>query len=504
MSVEPASRIPSARRHPANDRPVRPEREFVLYWMIAARRSRSNFALERAVELARELGKPLLVLEALRCDYRWASARLHRFALDGMAANRAAFASRGVGYLPYVEPERGAGRGLLAALGARAAVVVSDEYPCFFLPAMVAAAAKELDVRLETVDSNGLLPLAATTAAFPTAYAFRRFLQKNLAPHLRELPKVDPLSRVELAPLGRLPRAVTERWPAASDGLLAGDVGEFAKLPIDHAVAPVDFAGGSEAAARALKTFLDKRLVDYAEKRNDVEASAASGLSPWLHWGHLSTHEVFRAIAAREEFDVEQLSTAAHGKREGWWNLPAHVESFLDELVTWRELGHVFCRHVRDYDRFETLPEWARKSLAKHADDRREHSYSLDELERGETHDPLWNAAQGELVRTGRMHNYLRMLWGKKVLEWSPSPEEAFERLIELNNRWAVDGRDPNSYSGIAWCFGRFDRPWAPERPIFGCIRYMSSDNTRRKLRVERYVEEFGPRRARAVQGRLI
>ncbi|MCE9596070.1 MAG: deoxyribodipyrimidine photolyase [Planctomycetes bacterium] len=504
MAVQSASRVPAARCFPKNAAPLRPEREFVLYWMIAARRTRSNFALERAVEYARELGKPLFVLEALRCDYRWANARLHRFALDGMAANRAAFAARDVAYLPYVEPERGAGRGLLAALAARAAVVVTDEYPCFFLPAMVAAAAKQLDVRLEAVDSNGLLPLAATSNAFPTAYAFRRFLQKNLRPHLSEFPKVEPLSRVELAPFGGLPTKLRERWPAASDALLNGDAGALARLPIDHAVAPVELRGGADAAARALKNFLDKRLVDYAEKRNDVEASAASGLSPWLHWGHLSTHDVFRALAAREEFDVAQLSTAAHGKREGWWNLPAHVESFLDELVTWRELGHVFCTHVRDYDRYATLPEWARKSLAAHAKDRREHVYSLDELERGATHDPLWNAAQGELSTTGRMHNYLRMLWGKKILEWSPSPEEAFERTIELNNRWALDGRDPNSYSGIAWCLGRFDRPWAPERPIFGCIRYMSSDNTRRKLRVERYVEEFGPRRARAVQRRLI
>ncbi|MCK6446616.1 MAG: deoxyribodipyrimidine photolyase [Planctomycetes bacterium] len=504
MSVQPTSRVPAARRLPKNDAPLRPERDFVLYWMVAARRARSNFGLERAVELARELEKPLVVLEALRCDYQWASARHHAFVLQGMRANRDAFAKHSVAYLPFVERERGEGKGLLLALAKRAAAVVTDDYPCFFLPRMVARAAERLDVALEAVDSNGLLPLAATNATFPTAYAFRRHLQKTLAPHLAALPKADPLARVALKPLTKLPSEITKRWTPANDALLAGEPRELAKLPIDHTVGVVDLEGGTPVAERALKAFLERRLVDYAEKRNDVAASAASGLSPWLHWGHLGAHDVYRAIATRQEFTPEQVAKSASGKKEGWWNLPAHVEAFLDELVTWRELGHVFCRHEPRYDDYATLPEWARRSLAEHARDRREHVYSRDELERGETHDRLWNAAQGELLATGRMHNYLRMLWGKKVLEWSPSPEEAFERLVHLNNRWALDGRDPNSYSGIAWCFGRFDRPWAPVRPIFGCIRYMSSENTRRKLRVEEYVEKFEPRRVRAVQGRLL
>jgi deoxyribodipyrimidine photo-lyase len=504
MPALPASRIPSARRSPKNDRPIRPERDFVLHWMIAARRACSNFALERSIELARELDKPLLVLEALRCDYRWASDRHHAFALQGMRANGDAFAKRSIGYLPYVEREPGEGKGLLAALARRAAVVVTDDYPCFFLPRMVAKAARELDVALEAVDSNGLLPLAATDAPFPTAYAFRRHLQKTLAPHLSALPKPDPLARVSLRPLAALDDEILRRWPAAGEAVLSGDARALAELPIDHSVPPVDTAGGTPAALQALRVFLDRRLVDYAERRNDVEDSSASGLSPWLHWGHLGAHDVYRAIAEREDFTPERVAKTANGRKDGWWNLPPHVEAFLDELVTWRELGHVFCRHQPRYDEYETLPDWARRSLAAHARDPREHVYTAEALERGATHDALWNAAQGELLATGRMHNYLRMLWGKKVLQWSRAPEEAFARLVELNNRWALDGRDPNSYSGIAWCFGRFDRPWAPERPIFGCIRYMSSENTRRKLSVDAYIEKFEPRSPRAVQGRLL
>lgn len=167
------------------------------------------------------------------------------------------------------------------------------------------------------------------------------------------------------------------------------------------------------------------------------------------------------------------------------------AESFIDELVTWRELGYVYCFREPGYDRFGTLPEWSRASLKAHQHERREHVYGLEAFENARTYDPLWNAAQRELVREGRIQNYLRMLWGKKVLEWSRTPEEAFETLIHLNNKYALDGRNPNSYSGIAWCFGRFDRPW-PERAIYGVVRSMSSDSTRKKVTLDAYLRAFG------------
>ena len=182
------------------------------------------------------------------------------------------------------------------------------------------------------------------------------------------------------------------------------------------------------------------------------------------------------------------------GRREGFWGLSAPAEAFVDQLVTWRELGYNRCALDPDHDRYETLPDWARATLDEHAADPRPHLYDLAAFERAETHDPLWNAAQNQLVREGRIHNYLRMLWGKKVLEWSRSPREALAILIELNNRYALDGRNPNSYSGIFWIFGRYDRPWGPERPIFGKVRYMTSANTARKVRVVEYVERYGSR----------
>ncbi len=481
--------VPALRVRIANDQPLRREGRYVLYWMNAQRRTAWNFALQRAAAHAQALGRPLIVLEALRCDYRWASDRLHAFVLQGMADNRRAFAARGVAYHPYVEPESGAGRGLLAAMAADACVVVTDDFPCFFLPRMLAAAAARLPVLVEAVDSNGLLPLHAATTTFPSAYAFRRMLQKTLPAHLGDFPLADPLEGVRL-PVAEISGAVTARWPAANAALLTAEPTVLACLPIDHTVRPAPVTGGPDAANATMASFLSERLPRYAEERNQIDDSAASGLSPYLHFGHLSAHQIVAEVLGREHWSPASLAMTTAGKREGWWGASAAAESFLDELVTWRELGYNFC-HLRpdDYDHYESLPPWTRATLEAHAGDPRAHRYSLDQFASASTHDPLWNAAQRELRDEGRMHNYLRMLWGKKVLEWTVHPREALSVLIELNNRYALDGRNPNSYSGIFWCLGRFDRPWAPQRPIFGQIRYMSSENTARKYSVKAYLK---------------
>jgi len=259
-------------------------------------------------------------------------------------------------------------------------------------------------------------------------------------------------------------------------------------------VAPL--RGGARAAEQALSLFLARKLSLYPEERNHPDSDAASGLSPYLHFGHVSVHEVFARVMEKARWTPKKLSSTVNGLREGWWGAPAEVEAFLDELVTWRELGYNLCARRRDYDRYESLPDWAQATLEKHGKDPRPHRYSLAELDAAKTHDPIWNAAQRQLVAEGRMHNYLRMLWGKKVLEWSATPREAIEVLIELNNRYALDGRNPNSYSGIFWVFGRYDRAWGPEREIFGTVRYMSSDSTRKKLHLTEYLKRWGSQRS--------
>jgi deoxyribodipyrimidine photo-lyase len=487
MSDAPALRI---RR--LNDAPVQAGGDYVLYWMIANRRTTWNFSLDRAIALAAQLRKPLVIFEALRINYRWASDRLHRFVLQGMADNRAALAERPAAYYCYAEPSPNHGRGLLEALARRACAVVTDDFPCFFLPAMVKLVAGRMPVQLEAVDSNGLLPLRATDHDYPTAYAFRRWLQKTLPEHLSRFPAQDPLARAKLPKPISLPDEILQRWPAASDRLLTGGTSELAALEIDHAVGPAAFDGGTTAAQGALRDFLELRLDRYGEERNNPDDEAASGFSPYLHFGHLSSHEVFSKIARQEGWSPTALSKSASGAREGWWGMSASAESFLDELITWRELGYNMCVHRADYDRYESLPGWARKTLADHSGDARPYVYSLDQFEHSQTHDELWNAAQRQLVRDGRMHNYLRMLWGKKILEWTPSPQEAARVMIELNNKYAVDGRNPNSYSGIFWVLGRYDRAWGPERPVYGKIRYMTSDSTRRKINLKKYLETYG------------
>jgi deoxyribodipyrimidine photo-lyase len=494
LSNSPPAGAAATRVRAANEQPIRADRSYVLYWMIAARRTAWNFALDRAVDHARALRKPLVVFEALEVDYPWASDRLHCFVLQGMHDNAQALAASPVTYFPYVEPRPGAGRGLLEAFAKSACVVVSDEFPCFFLPRIVSAAATRLDVCLEVVDSNGLIPVAATDRAFTTAASFRRFVQRTLPGHLNVVSRAKPLEDVQLDRLLALPDEVTRRWSAASPVLLGDATSAVKALPIDHGVPPVAMHGGPRAAQKALDTFVVNRLARYGELHNEPEADITSRLSPYLHFGHLAAHQVFDRVMRREGWSKRRIAgTPAHGAREGWWGTSPSAERFLDQLVVWRELGYNMCvKRPDDYYRYESLPAWAQDTLRAHRRDPRPHLYDLATLERGATHDRLWNAAQGQLLQEGWFHNYMRMLWGKKILEWSRTPQDALERMIAIMNRWSLDGRNPNSYSGYFWTLGRYDRPW-PERSIFGTVRSMSSSNTARKFAIQKYIATFAP-----------
>ena len=494
-------KVPRIRIRQANDAPVNPRGEYVLYWMTACRRVHWNFSLDRAVEWAGELNRPLMILEALRAGYPWASDRHHGFIVKGMLDNQTALKDQDVLYYPYLEQEKGAGKGLLQTLAEYACVVVTDDFPAFFLPRMVRSAAGKLSVRLERVDGNGMLPLAATDRVFTTAYSFRRFLQKHLPPHLWEYPKGFALEGKPLKLPLPVKREIREKWPSIPHADLKNPLEILKKIPIDHKVYPVPNEGGTLQGRKMLDRFIESGLPRYLSDRNQPELAVTSGLSSYLHFGHISVHEVFHRIARKENWRVERSAEKApDGKRSGWWGMDENAEAFLDQLITWRELGFNMCRHHMGYDQYDSLPTWALDTLGAHAGDPRPYGYSLQEFEASATHDPLWNAAQNQLVREGRMHNYLRMLWGKKILHWSSSAPEALDIMIHLNNRYALDGRDPNSYSGIFWVLGRYDRAWGPERAVFGKIRYMSSKNTARKVRTKDYVQKYaeGERALRA------
>jgi deoxyribodipyrimidine photo-lyase len=481
--------IPVLRLSLLNDRPPKAEGEFVVYWMTTARRTRWSFALQRAVGWARELKRPLVIIEVLPCGGHWDSDRHHGFVLQGMKENARQLANAPVLYYPYAEPQPGECRRLFAAVGDRACTVVTDDYPIAL--SAVKTIEAELSVRVESIDGNGLLPLRAGGRTFPTAYAFRRFLQRTLREHLLDAPRSDPLVRVELPRLTSLPPPITRRWPAASPRLLSGEAALLAALPIDHSVPAVQAAGGAAAARAHWRTFLTTKLASYSEGRNQPQIEATSGLAPYLHLGHISVHEVFHSLARQEGWSPGKLAEKATGSRKGWWGMSEPAEAFLDQLVTWREVGFNCCTYRSDYDEYRSLPPWAKATLAKHARDNRPHVYTLDEFTAARTYDRLWNAAQRQLVTEGRIHNYLRMLWGKKILEWTASPREALNIMVELNNRYALDGQDPNSYSGIFWILGRYDRPWGPERPVFGTVRYMGSESTARKVRVREYIRRY-------------
>ena len=489
METGAIGRVPVLRLRVLVDRQPRADGVFVAYWMTAARRLRWNFALDRAIGWACQLKRPLAIIEVLACGGRWDCDRHHCFVLQGMGDHVRQAADAPALYYPYVEPKPGDCRGLFRAICDLACVVVTDDYP--IVSPTMASVDPRVPVRVEKVDSNGLLPLRAADQAFPTAYAFRRFLQQVLREHLLTAPRSDPFAKVELPRLTLMPAPIPRRWPAASERLLACEPSALAALPIDHGVPPVSTVGGPVAACARWKTFLSTQLASYPKLRNQPQADATSRLSPYLHFGHISAHELFHSLARKEGWSPAKLADKASGSRTGWWGMSQPAEAFLDQLVTWRELGFNFCEHRSDYADYQSLPDWAKATLARHQRDKRPYTYSIEEFASAMTHDRLWNAAQLQLITEGYIHNYLRMLWGKKILEWTPSPQEALHIMIELNNRYALDGQDPNSYSGIFWIAGRYDRPWGPERPIFGTVRYMSSQNTARKVRVREYMDRY-------------
>jgi deoxyribodipyrimidine photo-lyase len=491
-----------ARLRRLNDARIASSGDYVLYWIQIYRRLERNHALDYALRCAGELGKPLVVYEGLRIDYPWASRRHHRFVLEGMQANAARARERGLSYWPFVETEKGQGRGLLRRLAARASLVVTDDYPCFIVPAQTEALARKCDRPVFAVDSNSVVPLSLLGPPVSAAAHLRPRIHRAFAEAWPQRAAARP----------RVPDVATRRVKAPFDAWKAKDVAAFVDaLPLDATVPPVaETPGGTPAARARLREFVRKRLRGYAEERSEPRAPAeghASGLSPYLHFGHVSVEEVVEAVLATTgKWTPSELRVHNRGRREGFFCDDPDVNAFLDEALTWRDVGFQWHWNRRgDAASLETaLPAWALATLGAHARDPRPWLYTPEELENGETHDPLWNAAQRELVATGTIHNYLRMLWGKKVLEWSASPAEAYRTLEHLNNKYALDGRDPNSYSGILWCFGLFDRPWAPERKVFGSVRYMSSDNAARKFDLKPYYAYAGrlPTIAEARAGR--
>lgn len=461
-----AGAIDDLRVHAAGQSGPRPGGAFVLYWMQGvALRSRANFALNFAIAQANRLRLPVLVYQGLRQDYPWASDRLHTFILESVADLQADFADRGIQYAFHLEtaaarPSRVAGADSpLVALARRAAVVVTDFFPTFIQPRQLAGLRRRVETPVVAVDSATVVPLRCHDREYATARAIRPVLLAALPHHLHPVPEVEPAIRrpVDL-PFDPTPVAPD---PAAIARLVS-------RCEVDHSVPPSPTIRGGMRAARArLAHFLEHGLGRYAEERGDPNAGATSRLSPYLHFGNLAIQEVL--LAARE---------AGSG---------ANYARFQDEALVWRELAHNLTFRNPRHRTLAGVPEWARRELDDHAADPRPALYRDDELEQAGTGSELWNACQRALVREGELHNHLRMLWGKSVLLWKRSAAEALRVLEHLNHKYALDGRDPNSYGGILWCFGRYDRPFY-RRSVFGTVRYMSLATQAKKFDVAAYL----------------
>lgn len=444
--------------------PVDAGKDFVLLWLQGQRRLPQNLAVAHALRRANELGKPLRVYEGLRRDYPHASERFHRFVLEGVLATARDCAARGLSYAFFLETP-GAPRGVLHRLAARAALVVTDFLPGFIHPAQTRALSLRAPCRVEVVDAAGVVPLGAFPNAEVAARTLRPKLHRLLPEALRRIPEQRP--RVE-APAGF--DWGFEPWVPPGEGALSAAV---ARCQVDPSVPAVASArGGRRAGLEALRTFLRERLAGYAEARNQPSADATSGLSPYLHFGFVGAGEV--ALAARE-------AEAPAADRE----------AFLEELLVRRELALNFAARARDPESYDAAPAWARATLAAHAGDPRPALLEDGELEAAASPDPIWNAAQRQLLAEGRIHGYLRMLWGKSLLLWSRDAREAHRRMRWLNDKYALDGRDASSSTNFLWCLGLHDRPF-PERPIFGTVRSMTSASTQRKFDLGPYLARFG------------
>ena len=446
-----------------NSAGLRSQADYVLYWSQMNRRADSNQALSFAIELANQLDLPLACYEGLTCSYPYASDRFHRFILEGVAETEKRLAARGIGYTFHLRRRHSDPNDALYRLAASAAAVVTDDYPTFVAARHNLSVAPKLDVSFYAVDASCIVPMACFEKREYAAYTIRPKIHKLLPQYFKAPPDVE-VRKPFRAGKNKLHTHVTSR---NIDKLMAA-------CEIDHTVRPaLGIEGGRLAAEKQLARFLEGSLRRYARECREPSAHATSGLSPYLHFGQIGSLEV--AQAARSYAHEHKLI----------------ADEFLEELIVRRELAFNFARFAPLPISLEVLPDWARTTIERHRQDRRNPVYTAEQFERAETHDALWNATQTELLLRGTIHGYYRMYWGKKVIEWSASCDEALRTMIYLHDRYALDGRDPNTYTNILWCFGLHDRPW-PERPIFGTLRYMSLEGMRRKTNVDAYIDEVG------------
>jgi deoxyribodipyrimidine photo-lyase len=448
------SGIQGTRHQSLNDRPVVQGR-YVLYWMQQSQRADFNHALEAAVREANRLGQGVVVGFGLTDDYPEANLRHYAFMLEGLKETEQALKKRGV----RMVVRRGPPPEAALALGREASLIVCDVGYLRHQRQWRQAVARQAACRVVQVESDLIVPVeTASVKAQIGARTLRPRIHRQLAEYLEAVSPVPvgvPTVKLKI------------------DGISIADPAALLKtLRIDRGVPPVSgsFKGGSSEARRRFSEFLKNRFARYDRNHNQPQTDDTSRMSPYLHFGQISP--LYMALEAMK----------APGPKSA-------KDAFLEEMIIRRELACNFTHYTSDYDSFACIPGWAQKSLSEHRRDRRPYLYTAAQLENAATHDPYWNAATREMVCTGFMHSHMRMYWGKKILEWSRTPEEAFATILALNNKYFIDGRDPNSYAGVAWIFGVHDRAWPP-RAVYGKVRTMMASGLERKCDIKAYVRK--------------
>ncbi len=441
-----------------NDEDVR-DGDYVLYWMQSSQRAEHNHALEYAVQQANELDQRLLVVFGLTDDYPEANLRHYAFMLEGLEDVEEALRERGIKFVVH----RGSPDEVALEAGEDASLIVTDRGYMRPQRRWRERVAREAGRLLTQVESDVVVPVELASGKREHA---ARTLRPKIGEYLEDF-------LVELKPTKPEKQSLTMKM----DGLDLSYIEKVLdEMDLDRSVGSLShlYRGGTSEAKKMFRRFLKESFGDYVGNRNQPQTDDVSHMSKYLHYGHVSP--IWLALEARK----------ANATKD-------NVESFVEELVVRRELSMNFVFYTPDYDSYSNLPDWAKKTLEEHKDDEREYVYTQKQLESAETHDEYWNAAMREMVHTGYMHNYMRMYWGKKVLEWSNTPEHAYRTTLYLNNKYFLDGRDPNSFANVAWVFGQHDRGWT-EREVYGKVRYMSAGGLERKAKPEQYVEKIEKR----------
>ena len=429
-------------------------RAYVLYWMQSSQRIEYNLALTYAVIKANRLNKPIIAFFGMKPEYPEANLRHLQFMLEGLREVRESLEEIGIKLIVRSKsPEKG-----VVELAKDSCLTVVDKGYLKIIKKWHKFAAENVKCPLISVEDNIIVPVEEVSGKEEySAATIRPKIMRNWESYLSNITRIEPLRN-----------SLNLKFTSLD---LRDDKVLTSNPKLDKSVKTVgSFKGGTTEGVKNLKNFVKGKLSVYPQLKNDPSINCRSNLSPFLHFGQISPIHI-----AKEILDARVPEEAK--------------DAYIEELVVRRELAANYVNYNQNYDSFAGLPDWAKRTLLSHEKDRREYLYTLEELETAKTHDPYWNSAQDEMRLTGKMHGYMRMYWGKKIIEWSENPEKAFEVALYLNNKYELDGRDPNGYAGVAWCFGKHDRPWK-ERPIFGTVRYMNANGLRRKFNIDKYVKK--------------